>query len=53
VKESIVRDYNKYAQENLKRLVWSHGCYSWYKKAKAGNHIVTAMYPGSVLHFKG
>jgi hypothetical protein len=54
VKDSVVRDYNTFAQENLKRAVWSKGCHAWYnKKNKGGDVTVTAMYPGSVLHYKG
>ncbi|KAE8334229.1 hypothetical protein BDV24DRAFT_173606 [Aspergillus arachidicola] len=53
VKDSVVRDYNKFAQETLKRCVWSKGCHTWYSKRKEGpDNIVTAMYPGSILHFK-
>ncbi|EAS33138.3 flavin-binding monooxygenase [Coccidioides immitis RS] len=52
VKDSVVRDYNRYAQENLKRMVWSKGCHAWYKSAKGDNRVVTAMYPGSVMHYK-
>lgn len=53
VKDSIVHAYNAYAQENLKRSVWSGNCHSWYKGHKGEGSPVTAMYPGSVLHFKG
>ncbi|KAH8425102.1 flavin-containing monooxygenase [Aspergillus melleus] len=53
VKDSVVREYNAYAQESLKRCVWSKGCHAWYSKKNAeGPNTVTAMYPGSVLHFK-
>ncbi|KAL4808131.1 hypothetical protein BDV18DRAFT_158247 [Aspergillus unguis] len=54
VKDDIVRDFNRYAAENLKRCVWSKGCTAWYsKKNKPGeNNTVTAMYPGSALHYK-
>ncbi|EAW07003.1 flavin-containing monooxygenase [Aspergillus clavatus NRRL 1] len=53
VRDSVVRDYNTFAQENLKRAVWSKGCHAWYsKKNKGDSNTVTAMYPGSVLHFK-
>ncbi|KAE8393536.1 putative flavin-binding monooxygenase [Aspergillus alliaceus] len=53
VKDSVVRDYNKFAQESLKRCVWSKGCHAWYSKRNEGAaNTVTAMYPGSVLQFK-
>ncbi|KAK7205720.1 hypothetical protein BZA70DRAFT_266842 [Myxozyma melibiosi] len=43
-----VADYNEYTQEFLKRTVWTSGCVSWYKKQGR----VTAMYGGSILHYK-
>lgn len=49
VKDSVVRDYNRRAQAGLKRTVWNSGCRAWYNNGR----IVTAMYPGSVLHYKG
>ncbi|KAL4880541.1 hypothetical protein BJY04DRAFT_191003 [Aspergillus karnatakaensis] len=55
VKDSIVDAFNKYAQENLKRCVWSKGCTAWYSKKDGegpGVNTVTAMYPGSALHYK-
>ncbi|GIK05969.1 hypothetical protein Aspvir_010086 [Aspergillus viridinutans] len=53
VKVSVVRDYNTYAQENLKHAVWSKDCHAWYSKKNKGEGVtVTAMYPGSVLHYK-
>ncbi|KAL4957625.1 hypothetical protein BDW69DRAFT_200462 [Aspergillus filifer] len=54
VKDSIVDVFNRYAAENLKRNVWSKGCTAWYsKKNKPGeSNTVTAMYPGSALHYK-
>jgi hypothetical protein len=51
VKRKSMDDYNVYAQEFLKRMVWSDGCRSWYKNGKASGQI-TAVYPGSTLHFK-
>lgn len=44
-------DYNVYAQEFLKRMVWSDGCRSWYKNGKPSGQV-TGVYPGSILHFK-
>ncbi|PWY76999.1 FAD/NAD(P)-binding domain-containing protein [Aspergillus heteromorphus CBS 117.55] len=48
VKDSAIHMYNRYAQANLKHTVWSTGCQAWYNNGS----VVTAMYPGSVLHFK-
>ncbi|EEP80753.1 conserved hypothetical protein [Uncinocarpus reesii 1704] len=53
VKGSVVQDYNRYAQQILKRAVWSKNCHAWYKSAKGDSSIVTAMYPGSIVHFMG
>lgn len=53
VKDDIVRDFNRYAVENLKRCVWSKGCTAWYNKNNGDSTTVTAMYPGSALHYKG
>lgn len=47
--DSVVRNYNRRAQSALKNTVWSGGCNAWYNNGNA----VTAMHPGSVLHFKG
>ncbi|OJJ65114.1 hypothetical protein ASPSYDRAFT_194084 [Aspergillus sydowii CBS 593.65] len=52
VKDDIVRAFNRYAAEGLKRCVWSKGCTAWYNKKNGESTIVTAMYPGSVLHYK-
>jgi cation diffusion facilitator CzcD-associated flavoprotein CzcO len=49
VNDSVVRNWNRRAQGTLKRTVWSRGCNAWYNNGE----VVTAMYPGSVLHFKG
>lgn len=50
----VVDDWNVWAQEILKTTVWAGGCKSWYKKNSEGksDEPVTAMYPGSVLHYK-
>ncbi|KAL4945497.1 hypothetical protein BDV06DRAFT_219188 [Aspergillus oleicola] len=54
VKDSIVDTFNRFATENLKRNVWSKGCTAWYSKKNGPgeSNTVTAMYPGSALHFK-
>ncbi|KAL4767501.1 hypothetical protein BDW60DRAFT_147723 [Aspergillus nidulans var. acristatus] len=54
VKDSIVHAFNRYAAENLKRCVWSTGCAAWYNKqnCSAEGNTVTALYPGSALHYK-
>ncbi|KAF9888834.1 hypothetical protein FE257_008203 [Aspergillus nanangensis] len=51
VKREAMDDYNVYAQEFLKRMVWSDSCRSWYKNGKRSGHV-TGVYPGSILHFK-
>lgn len=50
VKDDVVKEYNEYTQEWLKDTVWASGCSSWYKRASDGR--VTAMYAGSVLHYR-
>jgi len=52
VKDRAVRDYNEYSQEFLKRTVWTSGCRSWYKNGSVEGKV-TAMYAGSILHYKG
>jgi hypothetical protein len=44
-------DFNTYAQELIKGTVWTDDCRSWFKKGKADGRV-TAMYPGSVIHYK-
>lgn len=51
VDEGATKDYNTYSQEFLKRTVWTSGCRSWYKNNKVEGQV-TAMYGGSVLHYK-
>lgn len=49
VKPRAVSDYNAYTQEfHRHKTVWAGGCSSWYKSGGT----VTAMYAGSVLHYK-
>ncbi|KHN98020.1 Flavin monooxygenase-like protein [Metarhizium album ARSEF 1941] len=45
------QEYNAYTQEFLKRTVWASGCRSWYKNNRRDG-IITAMYAGSILHYK-
>jgi hypothetical protein len=51
VDEGATADYNTYTQEYLKRTVWTSGCRSWYKNGKTDGKV-TAMYAGSILHYK-
>ncbi|KAJ4229257.1 hypothetical protein NW757_014067 [Fusarium falciforme] len=51
VDEGATKDYNTYSQEFLKRTVWTSGCRSWYKNNRVEGQV-TAMYGGSVLHYK-
>lgn len=50
VKDDVVREYNDYTQEWLQDSVWAGGCSSWYKRSS--DNRVTAMYAGSVLHYR-
>ncbi|KAG5789094.1 hypothetical protein H9Q69_011843 [Fusarium xylarioides] len=51
VRQDALHDFNVYAQELMNKTVWTGDCRSWFKKGKA-NGRVTAMYPGSVIHYK-
>ncbi|EXK86391.1 hypothetical protein FOQG_09663 [Fusarium oxysporum f. sp. raphani 54005] len=51
VKKDAVDDFNVWAQEVLKRTVWSERCQSWYKNNRAEGQV-TAVYSGSFLHMK-
>ncbi|KAF0637907.1 hypothetical protein FPSE5266_03749 [Fusarium pseudograminearum] len=51
VRQDALDDYNCYIQESLKRTVWTGNCRSWFKNGKVDGRV-TAMYPGSVLHFQ-
>ncbi|KAM5344687.1 hypothetical protein ACJ41O_010549 [Fusarium nematophilum] len=51
VDEAATAEYNTYSQEFLKRTVWASGCRSWYKNNKEDGKV-TAMYGGSILHYK-
>ncbi|TVY54851.1 putative sterigmatocystin biosynthesis monooxygenase stcW [Lachnellula cervina] len=51
VKSDAVAEFNVYAQEFLKTTVWASGCRSWYKNGTADGKV-TAMYAGSILHYK-
>ncbi|CAG7921120.1 unnamed protein product [Penicillium olsonii] len=52
VKRGALEDFNVYAQEFLKRTVWTGGCRSWFKNGQIDGPV-TAMYPGSIIHYKG
>jgi cation diffusion facilitator CzcD-associated flavoprotein CzcO len=51
VKKQVQDDWNVWGDELLKRTVWASGCRSWYKNGTADGRI-SALYPGSILHFK-
>ncbi|KAK6836029.1 hypothetical protein PG987_006524 [Apiospora arundinis] len=51
VKREAVDDYNEYAQEFLKRTVWSKECRALYKNGRKLGRV-TGVYPGSMMHFK-
>ena len=53
VKPQAVSDYNVYIQEfHRRKTVWAGGCRSWYKSGGNSDGPVTAMYAGSVLHYR-
>lgn len=52
IKPDALSDYNVYAQEFLKRTVWSDNCRAWYKSGKESGNV-TGVYQGSTLHYKG
>ncbi|KJA23566.1 hypothetical protein HYPSUDRAFT_66248 [Hypholoma sublateritium FD-334 SS-4] len=50
-KKKAVEDFIAFKDEFMKATVWTHNCKSWYKN---GDHItgkVTALWPGSTLHY--
>lgn len=49
VKQDAQDEWNVYGEEILKRTVWTGGCKSWYKNSATGR--ISALYPGSILHF--
>lgn len=51
VSAAATDDFNVYTQEALKRTVWTGNCRSWFKNGSVDGRV-TAMYAGSVMHFK-
>ena len=51
VTDDAIHEWNAYGVEFLKRTVWSSRCRSWYKNGSYDGRV-TALYPGSFLHFK-
>ncbi|KAJ9361394.1 hypothetical protein C8Q69DRAFT_401042 [Paecilomyces variotii] len=51
VRADATEEYNIYTQEFMKRTVWTGGCRSWYKNNQIDGKV-TAMYAGSILHYK-
>ncbi|EJD40912.1 FAD/NAD(P)-binding domain-containing protein [Auricularia subglabra TFB-10046 SS5] len=49
-RREAVDDFNDYTDWYMQRTVWSDECSSWYKK-HSKNGRVTALWPGSTLHF--
>jgi len=47
-KKDVQERFNAFAQNYLKKMVWSGGCGGWYKD---GQGRVTAMWPGSGLDY--
>ncbi|CAK7242725.1 MAG: hypothetical protein STHCBS139747_004223 [Sporothrix thermara] len=52
VSAQATAEYNVYTQEFMGRTVWSSGCHSWYKNNKGAGSKITALYAGSILHYK-
>ncbi|CAK7206200.1 hypothetical protein SEUCBS139899_008986 [Sporothrix eucalyptigena] len=52
VNAQATAEYNAYTQEFMGRTAWASGCHSWYKNNKGADGKVTAMYAGSILHYK-
>ncbi|RGP81373.1 hypothetical protein FLONG3_517 [Fusarium longipes] len=51
VRQDALDDFNVYTQELLKKTVFTGDCRSWFKNGKVDGRV-TAMYPGSVIHYK-
>ncbi|KAF2216564.1 hypothetical protein CERZMDRAFT_109427 [Cercospora zeae-maydis SCOH1-5] len=51
IKPDVLREFNDYSQEFLKKTVWSSECRSWYKNHKSEGRV-SAMYAGSILHYR-
>ncbi len=47
----MLREFNEWSQEFLKKTVWTSGCRSWYKNGKVDGPV-TALYAGSVIHYR-
>lgn len=51
VKPEVQDDWNVWGDQLLKRTVWATPCRSWFKNGTVNGRI-SALYPGSILHFK-
>ncbi|KAJ0139821.1 hypothetical protein HZ326_17270 [Fusarium oxysporum f. sp. albedinis] len=51
VRQDALDDFNVYTQELIKRTVWTGDCRSWFKRRNCDGRV-TAMYPGTVIHYK-
>ncbi|KAJ9419776.1 hypothetical protein FOXG_06971 [Fusarium oxysporum f. sp. lycopersici 4287] len=50
VRKDALEDFNSYVQEAMKKTVFIGDCRSWFKNGKVDGRV-TAMYPGSVIHY--
>ncbi len=50
-KKEAVEDFIAFKDEFMKSTVWAHDCKSWYKNGDHINGKVTALWPGSTLHY--
>ncbi|KIW96770.1 uncharacterized protein Z519_02161 [Cladophialophora bantiana CBS 173.52] len=51
VKQEAVDEFFAYSQSFMGKTVWTSGCRSWYKGGTVDGPV-TAMYPGSAMHYR-
>ncbi|KAL2014882.1 hypothetical protein VTN00DRAFT_2407 [Thermoascus crustaceus] len=53
-RDDVIKQYNIYLQEVLRRTAWNGDCKSWYRKGRTNQYRtgITAIYPGSLMHFR-
>ncbi|CAK7272635.1 hypothetical protein SEPCBS57363_005229 [Sporothrix epigloea] len=49
--QAAVDDYSEHIRAFMPRTAWGSSCSSWYKSTSNGNETVTALHPGSRIHF--
>ncbi|KAK3059548.1 hypothetical protein LTS18_010573 [Coniosporium uncinatum] len=48
---AAIDDFVAHKDEYMKRTVWSDPCRSWYKAGTQNPETITALWPGSTLHY--